>query len=159
MKNGFDYSQFEQFVKNYDKIYEEFQVWLKTFLLQQAQRVVANAKRRTPVDTGFLRAAYFIGNEAKALRRKEGTYENDYKSAFARKADITDIQVVGDTLQVTISNEAEYASYVEWGHSTKAGGWIEGHFMLSISISEVENAMPTRFNRAFMKFMKERGGV
>lgn len=51
----------------------------------------------------------------------------------------------------------EYSSYVEFGHSTPSGGWVDGYFMLTISISEVERALPSRFNKEFKQFLKERG--
>lgn len=156
-KDGFDYSEFKKYVDNFEKMTEDFDNFLKTFLLQQAQRVIASAKRKTPVDTGALRASWGIGNQTLILKSSIDEFGKENVSIDTEKSSIVDIQVVGNNFEVTIWNGMEYASYVEYGHSTTSGGWISGHFMLTIAISEVERAMPKRFETAFQNFLKERG--
>ena len=82
---------------------------------------------------------------------------------------IGDVKQVGNSLEITLGNPAEYASYVEYGHSQEVGrfvpaigkrlvnDWVEGGFMFTISLDEVERAMPTRFQTEFIKFLKEWG--
>lgn len=156
-KSNFDYKQFEQYVKNFEKMTTEFETFLKTYLLQQAQRCVSSCKRRTPVDTGALRASWGIGSQ-KLVLKSSMDYEGNVKVSFdSENSSIVDISVVGNNFEVTIWNGMEYASYVEYGHSTTGGTWVNGHFMLTISISQVSNAMPARFETAFKNFLKERG--
>lgn len=150
----FDYSQFEDYVKNFKKASDNFETFLKKFMLKQGQRVVAAAKPRTPVDTGALRESYVIGKEAKAIRYDSSGKVSgaDYISAFANKASIDDVKLVGNELQVTISNPMEYASYIEYGHHSYLG-----RYMLTISIDEVSRAMPSRFQKEFTKFLSDWG--
>ena len=159
---SFDYSEFEEYIKKFEKMYKEFDNWLKTFLLQQAQRCIARTKERQRgadlIDTGFMINAWYVGNEHKAIKMgSDGKFTSDYSSAFANKASIEGVTKVGNTLEITIGNIAEYASYVELGHSTKSGGWVDGGFMLTISMDEIERAMPTRFERQFKQFLSEWG--
>lgn len=153
-KSNFDFRAFEKYVKNFEKITEEFNVFLKTFLLQQAQRCVSAAKKRTPVDTGAMRASWGIGNQVISLR---STGEGKSVEFDPENSTIADINVVGNDFEVTIWNGMEYSSYIEYGHSTPNGGWVEGYFILTISIDEVEKAMPSRFQTAFKQFLAERG--
>ena len=160
--NGFDYKQFEEYTKKVESATKEFDNWLKTFLLQQAQRCIARTKQRQNalglVDTGFMINAWYVGDEAKVIQKgKNGKYTSNYDSAFANQATINSVKQVGDTLEIEVGNIAEYASYVEYGHSTRNGGWVEGGFMLTISIDEIEQAMPSRFNTELIKFLKNWG--
>ena len=161
-KDGFDYSQFEKFVTKYDKMTKDFENWLKTFLLQQAQRCIARTKQRQRgldlIDTGFMINAWTIGNEAKAIKKgKDGKFTSDFDSAFANEATINSVKQVGNSLEIELGNIADYSSYVEWGHTSRGGTWVDGGFMLTISIDEIERAMPTRFQREFIQFLKEWG--
>lgn len=114
MSKEADFSEFKKFLSDFETISDDFQTFLKNFLLEMAYRVIARAKPRTPVDTGFLREAYYVGNEAKAIRQgSDGQFTSDYKSAFTSKATVESVEFVGNTLQVVIGNIAEYASFVE----------------------------------------------
>lgn len=155
----FDFDEFEKFVKNWNEVYKDLEKWLKTFLLQQAQRVVANARRRTPVDTGALRASWGIGTQQLALKSSMDSSGHTTVSLDTENSSIADISVVGNNLEVTIWNGMEYASFIEFGHTTNGGGWYDGHFMLTISIQEVENAMPGRFHKQFKEWLKSKGAV
>lgn len=152
----FDYSQFQNYVKNFENAQKEFETFLKTFLLQQAQRVVRSTKLRTPVDTGTLRNSWCIGNETKAIRYdKNGKVTGtDYQSAFANEATIDDVQIIDDTLQVTISNPMEYASYIEYGQRSYLG-----RYMLTISMDEISAAMSGRFEKEFKNFLMNWGVI
>ena len=154
---NFDYSQFERYVKKFEKTVTEFDTFLKQFLLEQAQRCVRNVKLNTPVDTGALRASWGIGNQKLVLKSNIDVEGKLNVSFDAEHSTIADITAVGDNLEVTIWNGMEYSSYVEYGHSTKGGGWVNGYFMLTVAINDVERAMPARFKTAFAKFMHERG--
>lgn len=151
---GFDYSQYEKFVNNLQIATDDFQTFLKKFLLEMAQRVVAKTKLKTPVDTGALRASWGIGSQHIELNSRIDSFGNDIITLDTEKSQIADISVVGNYLQVTIWNAMEYASYVELGH-----GAYKGRFMLTISIDEVQQQMPKRFEKQFQEFLKEKGVV
>jgi hypothetical protein len=154
MKSGFDYKEYVNWCKKLEISIDNFQIWLKTFLLQQAQRVVARGKPLTPVDTGFLRNSWYIGSQNIEQKRtnkvsKSGNFmaEIDWS-----KSDIADISVVGNELQVEIGLSAEYASAIEYGH-----GSYQGKYMLHISIDEVQRQLPARFNKEWLQFIKSGG--
>ena len=68
---------------------------------------------------------------------------------------------------MTIINPTEYASYVEYGHRQTPGryvpalgkslkaNWVKGRFMLTISIQEVEKALPGVLERNLYELLKE----
>ncbi len=123
---GFDYSEFEKFCTNMNRAANQFKDFLEDFLLKNALETLNKTKKRTPVDSGELRRNWEI-------------------SSVIRK---------GADLVVYLYNSKEYASYVENGHATRnREGWVEGYYMATISIEEIERKMPQRFNREFLKFM------
>lgn len=125
-------------------------------LLQElANIVLGKTKRRTPSNTGNLRRNWKIGN----------------------------VKHSGDYFIIEIYNDTEYASFVENGFrghfvpghwegkvfvynkNEKGGmyvgpkdGWVEGRFMLKISVKEVENQMPRIIDKKsydlFVKLMR-----
>ena len=103
-KSDFDFRQFENYVKKFEKMTTEFDEFLRTFLLQQAQRVVSNAKRRTPVDTGAMRASWGIGSQKITLTKvsKGKSVKIDPENST-----IADISVVGNNFEVEIWNSVE----------------------------------------------------
>jgi hypothetical protein len=47
-----------------------------------------------------------------------------------------------------------YASYVEYGHRTADHkGWVEGRFMLTISVQELERMAPALLEKKLIKFL------
>lgn len=131
--------------------------FIENFILQMGLRAIAKTKFRTPVDSGFLRNSWQIGE----VKRRD------------------------DILIVEIINNAEYASYVENGYYRRArwvpgewkGGkfvykkyipgssdnkgmmlkpkWVEGVHMAKISIDEIGDEIPIRFKRAYDKWISE----
>lgn len=96
-----------------------------------ATRVFQATVKNTPVDTGFLRKSW----------------------------NIDDIKKKGSVYEIEISNDVEYASYVEYGHRIVRGGntlgWKDGVFMLTISEKNLEKVMDRIFQRKFEKRFKE----
>lgn len=123
---GLDYTEFNNFVENFKKASIEFNKFIFDFLTKNAMQALAKTKRRTPVDTGELR----------------------------RNWDITRVVRRGEDLIVYLYNSKDYASYVEFGHATPSRtGWVEGYYMATISIEEIDNNLPKRFDREFRKFL------
>lgn len=131
---SFDYSEFQKFRDNFAKFTNEFESWLTEFLLNEGMRFIAEVKPRTPVDTGDLR--------------------NHWK--------LDGITRQGDVLQVWFVNPMEYATFVEYGHAKpyKAGAaegsddWVEGYFMMTVSLEHINRTMPARFNNQFDAFVR-----
>lgn len=128
-----DFSDFEKFAKSVQGLEKGFNDFLKLFLVEMAERVLAKAKPKTPVDTGALRSAWELG----------------------------DVSGSGNTLEVEILNGMEYATDIEYGHRIVRGGievgYYNGRFMLKTSIDEVRRQMPLRYVKEFEKFCKSLG--
>ena len=149
-----DYSQFIAFRDKFERLSNEFETFLKQFLIKQALDVLAKTKRNSPVDTGLLRNSWTIGNQGAALRKKvlkNGKIKySSVDSAFIDNTSLANVERDGDVLKVTISNAVEYAKYVEYGHMDRSHQkWINGQFMCSLSIIDVKKKMPQRFQREF----------
>ena len=130
---GFDYSEFQKFRNNFARLTKDFESWLGQFLLKEGMRFISNVKSRTPVDTGDLRSHWKL----EGLTRQ------------------------GDVLQVSFVNPMYYASFVEYGHAKpyRAGAsegssdWVDGYFMMTVSIQHIQRSMPSRFNKELDKFL------
>ena len=130
---GLNYSEFEAYRNNFAKFTKEFDNWMHKFMLRQGMRFIAEVKTRTPVDTGDLR--------------------NHWK--------LDGITRDGDELRVWFINPMYYASFVEYGHAKPyrsgagpgSADWVEGYFMMTVSIEIVTRNMPARFNKEFEKFL------
>lgn len=154
MRTGFDYKEYLAWCKKLEITTSEFHNWLRQFLLEQAQRVVALGKPKTPVDTGFLRNSWYIGSQKVVQKRGNRRSKSgaDVAEIDWSKSDIADISVVGNELQVEIGLGADYASFIEYGQRS-----YQGKYMLTISIDEVRKQLPARFNKEWLQFIKSRG--
>ena len=161
--SNFDYSAFEKYVKNFEKMTDDFDAFLKQFLLQMAQRVVARTKQRQrasgAIDTGAMINSWYIGSQQIALKETGKTSSSGKASVTfdPENSTVLDINVVGSNVEVVIGNAMEYSSYIEYGHSLRNGAWKNGYFMLTISIDEIQKQIPARFKSEFAKFLKNKG--
>ena len=104
-----------------------------------AARLLALVIKRTPVDTGYLRRGWTGGKSASA-------------KAFA---DGLTVEHSGDTYTIIVENPVEYASYVEYGHRTRGGGWVPGQFFLTLSEQDLESMMPAVLQKKLEAFLQE----
>lgn len=128
-----NYKELSSYLVSITSMQKEFNEFLKKFLLEMAERILARVKQkgRTPVVTGELRRSWELG----------------------------EVQGEGQNISVEILNGMEYATYVEYGHRIVVNGsevgWYEGRFMLKISIDEVRKQMPLRYEKEFKTFCME----
>jgi hypothetical protein len=120
-----DFKKLQRSLRDMEKAYPGFV--LETVKLI-AGRVLAKTIARTPVgETGDLRRGWTIGP---IQRAPDGSY------------------------LVEIINPVEYSLYVEYGHRTANHmGWVEGRFMLTISVKEIEQELPTILNKRLQRFI------
>lgn len=152
--SGFDFAETLKLQQQLQTMENQFDTFIRGFLLRQALDALARTKANTPVDTGLLRAAWTVGDGVSAARGKwsdtasKVQYSED--AANSKGATLDSVQRVGNDLIVTIINPVEYASFVEYGHMTRdRTNWIEGKFMCTIAIDEVAKLMPQRFQTEF----------
>lgn len=127
---SFDYSEFKNMAKRFNKALDErvIERWIREFLLEMAFRAERKIKKRTPVDSGHLRRNWQVGN----------------------------VERRGNTYVVEVFNNVEYASFVEYGHRTSNHkGWVEGRFMATISMQEIERQLPKFLEKKQVELLEQ----
>lgn len=112
-----------------ESLQSDLNSFLANFLKQQGRKVIGKTMLRTPVDTGALRASWQLGD----IEEKTNSYE------------------------ITIENNQEYASYVEYGTVERQWKYKDGVYMLTKSINDVEQKINNDFDNEFTKFLKDKG--
>lgn len=133
-------------LKEFQKIIEEMEKEKEQLMIDTIKELVARLLRkvikRTPSDTGNLR----------------------------RNWTVSDVRKNGENYEIEVSNSAEYASYVEFGHRQTPGrfvpaigkrlkkSWVKGKFMLTISESELQKQAPAVIEKKITEWLKKLGG-
>ena len=132
---GVDLREFKQLQDKISKMDREFENFLKEYMVEMAERVIAKTKPRTPVGT------------------PESTGIPNYVGGTLRRNwQLGKIIAEGKKISVEILNPTEYATEVEYGHRIMGGaghsievGWKDGRFMLTTSVNEIREQMPLRY--------------
>lgn len=127
---------------------KELDLFIDSCAKELAARLLAKVIKRTPV-----------GEYPPSTGKKGGTLRRGWTNGKGSSSFAQEIKVhhFGNTYVIEIINPVEYASYVEYGHRTRGGnGWVEGHFMLTISAEEVQRDAPKVLEN---KLKKKLGGV
>jgi hypothetical protein len=136
----FDFSEFERLKQNLEGLEKNLDQFLRDFLLEMAYRAERKIKKRTPVGV-YPPGSGKVGGE---LRR-------NWKVG----------QVIrqGDSYLVEIINETDYSSFVEYGHRTGKDltKWVEGRFMMTISMQEIERELPRYLEQRLAAWLKGGG--
>ena len=120
--SGLDYSGTLRLQQQMRQLESGFDQFLRRFLLKQALDALERTKAKTPQDSGQLREAWTI----------------------------SEVQQMGGTLAVTLSNPTAYASSVEYGHiDSGRTNWVEGKFLCTLAMDEVAKLIPQRFAAEF----------
>jgi hypothetical protein len=130
-----DYSEFKKFEESFSTISNgDFRSWLINFMIGVRSDFIEQVKAVTPVDTGALRANWQPDGEP---------------------------VIVGNEVQAWFRNDTRYAEAVEYGHAApyRAGdppgspGYVEGRFMMTVTLDEIERELPQRFDSEFTAFL------
>lgn len=124
-----DFSSFKQWSEQIDKAVREdaARKLSEQVLYELANRVLRRTKQKTPVDTGHLRRNWMLGSVTRH----------------------------GDYMEIEIYNNVEYAEFIEYGHRKPKGGFVEGCYMLTLSMKEIEEMAPALIGRRSDEFVKE----
>ena len=113
-----------------------------------AARLLAKVIKRTPVG----QYEEGSGKTGGTLRRGWTAGEQSNATAYAKSLTVNK---VGNDYVIEIINPVEYASYVEFGHRTRNHkGWVEGHFMLTISEDEIRKSAPRILEKKLKDYLK-----
>lgn len=128
---SFEFGDMEKLANNIKKALDErvIERFIREFLLEMAYRAERKIKKRTPVDTGELRRKWTVGR----------------------------VERQGNAYVVEIFNNTEYGSFVEYGHRTGEDltKWVEGRFMMTISMKEIERDLPRYLEKRQMELLEQ----
>jgi len=127
-RGGFDYREFMELYKGTQQIRKEFRAWMEGFLIREALIALRLVRPLTPVDTGTLRRSWSISK----------------------------VERIGNMLMIWLVNPIEYASHMEYGftYQTKNGeARFEGFHMAELSLLQVQQKMPAKFQREFQRWL------
>lgn len=131
-----DFKQLKDLQKKIEKMQRwDFDKFCDSVTKELAARLLGKVIKRTPVGDytggGNLRRAWTTDNQTLVVEK------------------------VGNMYQITIVNNTEYSSYVEYGHRTRNGkSWVEGQFMLTISEQELDRQAPGILEKKIGLFLK-----
>jgi len=140
---------------------EEVQKLHEDTIKEIAARTLAKIIARTPVGQyppdsgkvgGTLRRGWTAGKDM-------DSYEYIYNH--------TKVVRKGRVYQIIIENPVEYASYVEYGHRQNVGQYVptigkrlkkpfvEGEFMMTVSVDEMQKELPSLLEKKLKDFLEE----
>lgn len=61
----------------------------------------------------------------------------------------------GRTYYIEVINPVEYASYVEFGHRTVSGGWVSGHYFLTLSEQDLQGIAPGVIEKKLERLLRD----
>lgn len=173
-----DYQQLKKLNKRIEQLSSvDVDAFIKEMVNEIAERLLTKVVKRTPVGkkpritakkTQKIKGS---SGKSKSFLTREGEiyqkYWSGYKGGTLRDAwTILPIEKQGDKYIITVINNTEYASYVEYGHRQKAGryvpalgkkltsNWVKGRYMLTISTQELERQAPIIIEKKLYNFMK-----
>lgn len=150
--------------KKMEKLGKEYDKFCEAMAKEIAARLLAKVIKRTPVADPEKWKTPVKGYVGGTLRRgwtagKENTSEKgnvvgvNGKNGFAQGLEVIK---KGNTYEIYVSNNVEYASYVEFGHRTSNHqGWVNGRFMMTISADELQQQAPAIIEKKLTKMLKE----
>ncbi|NFD56118.1 HK97 gp10 family phage protein [Clostridium botulinum] len=152
---SFDYSDFKKMASSFQKALDErvIERWIKEFLLEMAFRAERKIKKRTPVGI-YSNQVSFITKDGKEVNFT--TSSSKTGGHLRRNWQVGNVVKQGNSYIVEIFNNVDYASYVEYGHRTKNHkGWVEGRFMATISMQEIERQLPKFLERKQVELLNQ----
>lgn len=152
-----DYKQLQKLQDNLTKLQSaDLDKFCRDVSKELAARLLALVIPRTPVGRypkasgkkgGTLRRGWTARTEQEAT----GGGNSDAK-AYAQSLPITK---QGGSYVVEVINPVHYASYVEFGHRTVNGGWVNGHYFLTISEQDLEKLAPALIEKKLNALLRE----
>lgn len=117
---------------------------------KKGEQYTVRVKPKSGKMGGTLRRGWTSKTHAEAAsgKGKNGKPIKEYAASLP-------VRKVGGYYIIQIINPVEYASYVEFGHRTKSGGWVDGKYMLTISEERLKQIAPAVLQRMINKKLHE----
>lgn len=143
--------ELKQMQKKMEKLGKEYDKFCEAMAKEIAARLLAKVIKRTPVDDGTLRRGWTAGKDN--VNEKGNVVGVNGKNGFAQSLEVIK---KGNTYEIYVSNNVEYAPYIEYGHrTTNKQGWVNGRFMMTISADELQQQSPAIIEKKLTKMLKE----
>ena len=159
----FNASDLNKFKAELEKMERNSNEFIEACAKELAARLLAMVIKRTPVGD-YSGQAYECASEKshkgnKVKGKVGGTLRRGWTTGkrLSAKGYAQDMKVnhYGDTYEIEIINPVEYADYVEYGHrKPNSKGWVPGHFMMTTSAQELQEASPQILERKIKRYMK-----
>ena len=157
-----EFKQLKYFQKKLERLEKMQQEFCEAAAKELAARLLRKVIKRTPVgqypeDSGLVGGTLRRGWTSESHRAAElGTAFGGSNTGAATYVKKLPIRREGNNFIIDIINPVEWASYVEYGHRTRGGGgWVQGRFMLTISVDEVQSAAPKILEKKVAKWLGE----
>ena len=159
-----DMKQLTEFRDKVQKVADgaEKQAFMESCAKELAARLLAKVIKRTPV--GDYSDSYEVEDDGD---RKFLVMSDKQGGTLRRGWTIGKIRKEGNNYVIDVTNDVEYASYVEFGHRQTPGryvpalgkrlkkGWVDGQFMLTISEKEIKEAAPAILEKKLYSWLSE----
>lgn len=159
-----DYSGFEQLTQSFKQLSKDYDKFLDDFIIREGNRCLANTKRRTPVDMGTLRNRWKLSGPFKRGNTKYVVIHNNLNYAsfvedghmqHERFLPIKYLEQSPKGSQLAASLRQKYGDDIQ-GIMLKEK-WINGHHMARMALTQTQNKLDLRFEKAFTDFCKAKG--
>lgn len=147
----FEFDEFLEFANNFHKSLRD-ELFIESVMNELGNVMLLTAKEYTPVGQ-YDNTVFFVADGK--LLVFEGPPNNRQGGELRRNWNFEGVTREGDAYVVTISNNTEYASWVENGHrKADRTGWVEGKFFLKITMEEIMERLPHIVGPAYKKYLE-----
>lgn len=158
---SFDFGEMEQLANTFKTALDQRTIerWIRELLLEMAYRADRKIKKRTPV--GFYGEKQVVikrgKNKGKTRTVKVKGSHGHTGGNLRRNWQVGNVVRKGNAFEVEIYNNTEYASFVEHGHRAGKNStrWVEGRFMMTISLKEIERQLPGFIERKQIQLLEQ----
>lgn len=154
-----DFSELEKFRDRIEAMGNQKQIdaFCESCAKELAARLLRKVIQRTPVDKGTLRRGWTTSSSGDSIHdTKQAMYDNLFGGNQKVSKSNMKVEHIGNNYVIEVTNPVEYASYVEYGHRTiNHEGWVDGHFMLTISEKELEATASAILEKKLLAKLKE----
>ncbi len=158
-----NFRELEELKKNLKKTEQELDEFIEECTREIAARLLRKVVKRTPV-VNYSREVEVVAKKDGKKYKKGEVYKKKVNKSGLRGGTLRrgwtqetfEVRHNGNVYIVTITNNTEYASYVEFGHRTKKGkGWVPGKFMLTLSEKEIKRDTPKILQSKINRWLTE----
>ena len=143
-----DYRLLKEFQKKLEKLETKQREFCEAAAKELAARLLRKVIQRTPVGQ-YPEGSGMVGGSL----RRGWTGNTNSGASYAQSLPV---RREGNNYVIDIINPVEYASYVEYGHRTRGHkGWVQGRFMLTVSVDEIQSAAPKILEKKLAKWLGE----